>query len=95
MHRGRTGALSFLQAFEWRIGFLCLFQSLDHGVQRGIENNRRMAQRTSAASFRFPAGVPLKKIAAMEFHGEIGIFEQVSGKDQNHGLFGLHKALLH
>src|SRR5260370_21381560 len=30
----------------------------------------------------------------MEAHSEVWIFEQVSGKDQNDGLFRLHKALL-
>jgi len=34
-----------------------------------------------------------EKIAAMEFHGEVGILKQVSGEHQHYGFIGLHKSL--
>ena len=75
------------------IGFLCLFQSMNHSLQGGIEDNWRMAQGLQQSGFGM--GRTRKKIAAMKLHGEIWIFEQVSGKNQDHCLFFLHKSLPH
>src|SRR5229473_2121844 len=74
------------------IGFLCLLQSFDHGIQRGIQDDGRMPERIQPAALALVRSA-LKKIAAMESHGEVGVFEQVSGKDQHYRLFRLHKSL--
>ena len=37
----------------------------------------------------------LKKIAAMEFHGEVRILEQISGENQHDRFIRLHKSLPH
>ena len=63
MQRGWAGALFFLFFFlDIRvrgIGFLCLLQGFDHGVQRGIEDDGRMAERIQLR--RFPARAPCRE----------------------------------
>src|SRR5882757_9025312 len=82
--------LFFLAMRVRRIGFLCLLQSFYHGVQRGIEDDRRMPERIQARAFTLVRST-MKKIAAMETHGKVGILEEVPGEDQDHRFFWLHE----
>src|SRR5882762_5852759 len=83
-------ALFFLDIRGRWIRFLCLLQSSYHCVQRGIEDNGRMPKRIQARALTLVDSA-LKKIAAMEAHGEVGVLEQVSGQNQHHRFFWLHE----
>src|SRR5258708_37960876 len=85
--------LFFLGIRVRAIGFLCLLQSFDHGIQRGIEDDGGMPERIQSGAFALVRSAP-KKIAAMESHGEVGVLEQVSRENQDNGFIRLHKSLL-
>src|ERR1700680_5079804 len=85
--------LVFLGIRARSVGFLCLLQRSDHGVQRGIKDDGRMAEWLQRGAFALVHGA-LKEIAAVEFHGEVGILEQVSGEDQDDSFRRLHETLL-
>src|SRR5258706_8991844 len=73
-----------------RVRFLCLLQSFYHSVRRGIEDDGRMPERIQARAWTL-VNSAVKKIAAMEAHGEVGVLEQVSGENQHHRFFWLHE----
>src|ERR1700691_240526 len=74
------------------VGFLRLIQSSDHRVQSGVQDDGRMAECIQSSVFTV-RGI-LKEFATMEFHGEVGILQQVSGKDEDNGFIRLHEFLL-
>src|SRR5258708_6558721 len=84
--------LFFLGIRVRAIGFLCLLQSFDHSVQRGIQDDGRMPERIQSGAFALVRSA-LEKIAAMESHGKVGVLEQVSRENQHNRLFRLHKSL--
>src|SRR5580698_161190 len=64
-------------------GSFCLLQSPDDGIQVGIEDDGRVTERIQRGIFLLVRGA-VKKLATMEFHGEIGILQQVSSEDQDY-----------
>src|ERR1700722_7371352 len=70
----------FVLGIRGRAGFLCLSERVGHSVQSGVENDGRMAKGFELRFFGLVRS-SFKQSAAMEVHGEIGIFEQVAGED--------------
>src|SRR5580698_7019145 len=75
--------LGFLGIGVRGIGLLRLLQGLDYRVEGSIEDHRRMLQSFERSAIAFAIGTA-KEIAAMEFHGEVSVLEQVSSEHQNH-----------
>src|ERR1700720_2854235 len=72
--------LLFVLVIRVRAEFLCLIERVGDGRQSGVENDGRMTKRLEPGFFGLVRGA-LKESTAMEVHGEVGIFEQVPGKD--------------
>src|ERR1700688_608851 len=73
------------------VGFLCVIESLDHSIESGVENDGRMSKGFELCFFGLVRS-SLKQSTAMEVHGEVGIFKQVSGEDQDDAFVGFYKS---
>src|ERR1700675_4423879 len=81
----------FVLGIRVRAGFLCLGERVGDSIQSGVENDGRMSKGFELCFFGLVRR-SLKQSTAMEVHGEVGIFKQVSGEDQDDAFVGFYKS---
>src|SRR5947207_10420927 len=84
-------------SFSWSVFFVTLFggmQQINHGIHAWLQYQGRSLLRLQDFALEFERSSH-EKISAMELEGELGIFQCMSGEDENHPLVRFNKALLH